>query len=180
MENSKSLRDFQQELLKWLKDNNFSCQNGDREFLPHVTLCRQPFSPQEWHQKFTPLPLMTKNIHLYESLGHSRYQSCWTYPILAPFEEIDHTADIAFLIKGYSFRQLHQHAQIALAFKYPPLLSYLSPTLENVQIDDIIMDLNHSIGLADQEIGCPLKAVSFHDKLNKVDNLFTWEMIVDV
>lgn len=180
LEDSSPLELFQKELVKGLKEHGFPIANSDREFLPHVTLCRQPFSVKEWKQGFRSLPFMTKSLHLYESLGHSHYAPCWTYPIPAPFDEIEHTADIAFSIRGNTFAQLHRHAQIALAFKFPAILPYLSLAKGEESIEDIVIDLNRSIGLADQEVGSPLKAVSFHDKLTKSDQLWAWEMIVDV
>lgn len=179
-EQASFLTRFQQQLNAWLKESGFFPANSHREFLPHVTICRQPFAQKEWKEQFRPLPLITGNIHLYESLGNLHYQPCWTYPITLPFEEIEHTADIAFLIHGISFQQLHSHAQIALAFKFPNILPYLSTPKENILLEDIVIDLNNSISRADQEIGSPLKAVSFHDKLTKKDNILTWEMIVDV
>ena len=55
---------------------------------------------QEWLDHFTPLPFFVKAIHLYQSLGNLQYQSLWESPLLSPFEELEHTADIAFLIRG--------------------------------------------------------------------------------
>jgi 2'-5' RNA ligase len=182
LENDHNVRHFQKTLVNWLLENGFVPANHERDFLPHVTLSRKPFVSKEWTESFTKLPVIVKDIHLYESLGHSNYESRWHYPIKAPFEEIEHTADIAFRIRGENFTQLHQHALVALAFKYPPLLSYFSKIQENkeMNLEDIIIKLNTIIGRADSEIGCPFKAVSFHDKLIKEENLLIWEMIVDV
>ncbi len=38
----------------------------------------------------------------------------------------EHTADIAFRIHGEDIVQIHLHAQIALCFKHPELLKFLS------------------------------------------------------
>lgn len=180
-DNSLILNQYQVELIHWLARCGISCDTKRQSFLPHVTLCRQPFNGKEWMQAFHPLPMAISQIHLYESLGHSHYQSIWSFPILAPFSEIEHTADIAFHIRGHTFNDLHIHAQIALAFKSPSLLPYLSPMSAPIEnIEEIIIDLNMRIGKADAEIGSPFKAISFHDKMQKKDNLFIWEMIVDV
>lgn len=177
--NSQVFHEFHVQLMEWLALHGIPCDA--RDWLPHVTICRQPFVVKEWEQAFYSLPMMTTHLHLYESLGHSRYQSLWSYPILEPFIEIEHTADIAFHIHGCDFNELHRHAQIALAFKYPPLLPYLSPTSMFIDnIEEIVIDLNTRIGQADAEIGCPFKAISFHDKLTESDQILTWEMIVDV
>lgn len=180
LEEVDSLLNFRHQLVTWLQEHQFSIAHANRDFLPHVTLCRHPFKQEEWKQAFTPLPLFISHFHLYQSLGNSQYQSIWHIPISPPFEEIEHTADIAFHINGYSFKQLHQHAQLALAFHYPLLLNYLSPVKEEETIEEIVMALNEMIALVDTEIGCPFKAISFHDTITQEQNLLTWEMIVDV
>jgi 2'-5' RNA ligase len=183
IENDESIRQFQQKLMQWLIHHDFHPSNPDRDFLPHVTLARQPFVTKDWIESFKKRPIIAKDLHLYESLGHSNYQSCWHYPIRAPFEEIDHTADIAFFIRGKDFEQLYQHALIALTFQYPPILDYLNQ-LEHYpcqNIEEVIMELNVMISKVDAAIGCPFKALSFHDLIIKEEpNLLKWEMIVDV
>lgn len=178
---SQALQEFQTKLIEWLGFHKIHCDMREREFLPHVTICRQPFLARKWDQAFRPLPMMTSHFHLYESLGHSRYQPVWSYPIVAPFTEIEHTADIAFHIHGHTFEDLYRHAKIALAFKSPSFLPYLSGTLLHVScIEEIVMDLNMRIGQADAEIGSPFKAVSFHDTLMENNQMLTWQMIIDV
>lgn len=170
---------YQNELSKWLKEKNLI--SDEREWTPHVTLCRQPFNPPEWKKNFSPIPLFASSIHLYESLGSSIYQPIWTHSILPPFEELDHTADIAFKIRGENFLRLYHNAFLALSFKYPFFLSFFlkEPLLNS--LDDIIILLNQIIGNIDREIGCPLKAVSFHGEIVEKENLqLEWEMIVDV
>lgn len=169
---------FQKELVFWLKANGFSPREGKGEFLPHVTIARRPFSIREWKETFEKRPLFIRNLHLCESLGSSRYKVCWTYPILSPFEEKEHTADIAFTIRGKTIQQIHLHAQLALSFHFPPLIRYFSfPTVQN--LDEIVQSLNSIIGKADQEEGAPFKAVSYHGNLGGSD-ILEWEMIVDV
>lgn len=172
---------FQNAFVAWLSANGFHPQHSERPFLPHVTLCRSPFDPHQWKKAFTPLPLMTGDIHLFESLGHSQYKSLWSYPIKAPFEEIEHMADVAFHVRSDSVKTLHQHARAALAFRYPSLLRYFGQDAAGENLDDIIIDLNDLLAKADQEEGCPFKAVSFHGTIvEENESTLLWEMIVDV
>ncbi len=159
--------EFQKKLVSWL--------DLKEKFLSHVTIARAPFSVREWKDRFQKLPVFFQNIHLYESLGYSRYKPIWTYPILSPFTEIEHTADIAFQIRGKSIGQLFLHAQLALSFHFPPLVSYFDFS-EPTTLDEAISMLNGIISRADSEIGTPFKAVSFHGLLEQNQ----WEMIVDV
>lgn len=167
---------YQKTLFNWLLEQGYSLDS--RPFLSHVTIARSPFNPKSWIQSFEKLPLFVNGLHLYESLGNLNYQPIWSYLFLPPFEELDHTADIAFLIRAETMKDLHLHAQIALAFKFPSLLNYFGDLKD--QLDDIVIALNDLITKADCAIGCPLKAVSFHGKLEKEQDLLTWIMIVDV
>jgi len=164
--------------IDWLKAQGF-VPHERGSLLPHVTLCRAPFNLKQWKKNFSKLPLIISSLHLYESLGHSKYASCWKYPFICPFEEVDHTADIAFLIHGENLRQLHKNAFVALAFKFPPFLDFYSTPPQINSLEDIIIHLNHAIALADGTIGCPFKAVSYHGEIIEKE-YFTWEMIVDV
>lgn len=155
---------YQKQLAKWL--------NLKDEFLSHVTLARKPVDESAWKKTFSPLPLYVKNINLYESLGHSKYNIIWQCSLPAPFDEIEHTADIAFVVRG----NLFLHAQFALAFHFPPLIDYLDQSAIT-DLDEIVSALNRLIAKVDGEIGCPFKAVSFHGNKN---HLQEWEMIVDV
>lgn len=164
LEGEKLLLLFQKNLSNWLHLKG--------EFLSHVTMARKPYDAKKWEESFRKLPLFVQNIHLYESLGYSKYKSLWSYPLLAPFEEIEHTADIAFRIRG----NLFLHAQLALSFHFPSMIDYFDYGEVN-DLGDIVTALNAMIARADSEIGCPFKAVSFHDIQNKTGE---WEMIVDV
>lgn len=155
---------YQQELASWL--------HLKQDFLSHVTLSRKPYVEKEWKEHFMPLPLYVKNINLYESMGYSQYKTLWQYPLLAPFEEIEHTADIGFIIRGNHYL----HAQLALAFHFPPLVRYFDVS-PKTDLDEIVPALNAIIARADSEIGCPFKAVSFHGTISQNQE---WEMIVDV
>lgn len=176
---SQALSSFQKTLTDWLAQLNYPVDR--RDWLPHVTLCRSPFDGRAWQKTFMPLPFFTQSIHLYESVGKLVYVPIWTYPIQVPFEELDHTADIAFNVYGKSLLELYHHAFTALAFKFPALLRYFidRPVLET--IDDVVIVLNDVVGRADRDLGCPFKAISFHgDVLIHSDNTLQWEMIVDV
>jgi 2'-5' RNA ligase len=179
LDNPKPLLTFQQALIRWLKDNHFFVD--EREFLPHVTIARSPFYASDWKQVFNSLPCMCTSIHLYESIGNLCYEPLWTLSLKVPFEEIEHTADIAFKIHGEHFAQLYTHAQLALAFRFPAILPYLKLESQITSVEDIVVALNKSVMIADGQIGCPYKAVSFHGKvLHEEDGTLTWEMIVDV
>ena len=162
----------------WLKKNGFPID--ERPFFPHITLARAPFEKEAWEKACTPLPFFVKALHLYESMENLHYRSLWSLPFIPPFEEFEHTADIAFTIRGKIPQDLHLHAQIALAFHFPPLLAFFSPVLHD-SLDEMIIALNEMVGKADAEFGCPFKAVSFHGKIFEGgDYLLHWEMIVDV
>lgn len=170
---------YQKECTRWLNLQGFSLEKKD-EFLPHVTICRSPFDQKKWEKAFMKLPMMVKDIHLYESIGNLKYLPIWSHSLKAPFEEIEHTADIAFKIYGETILELYTHAEAALAFKFPPILDFL-PDIKNVKaLDDIVMALNQTILRADSEIGCPFKAVSFHGDFKEFEQVLQWEMIVDV
>jgi 2'-5' RNA ligase len=179
-EDSAPLLHYQQTVVNWLRQQDVLTKDEKKPFLPHVTLCRSPFNLKEWKQQFTPLPFFLKDICLYESMGNLNYQPLWRLPMIAPFEELEHTADIAFLIRGTSYQSLYCHAQLALSFHFPPLLNYFSLLTHEPSLDEIIMQLNVLITQADSDIGCPFKAISFHDRVEKQNHWIEWEMIVDV
>lgn len=97
-----------------------------------------------------------------------------------PFEEIEHTADIAFIVRGQSMQEIGAHAQQALCEKFPELTVYKQPFSDNITLDDIIIGLNEMITRADIAEGCGLKAISFHGDVHRENEILTWEMILDV
>ncbi len=174
---------FYREMLRnWLREHTFLPKEMQREeFLPHMTIARGDFEKNAWEKMFIKLPFVTKNIHLYESLGNSQYRSLWEIPIVLPMEEKPHMADLAFIIRGENSLEMHQNALIALAFHFPPLISYFPTEFLPDNLDLIIFSLNQTIAKADTEIGCPFKAVSFHGEIKKTpEGFLEWEMIVDV
>lgn len=174
------IESYQKELEKWLKSQEFLVKESSHPFLPHVTLCRAPFDRKAWREKWTPLPVLFHRFHLYESVGPLQYQPLWTQECAAPFIEISHTADIAFIIQGESVEQIYRHAHTALAFHCPEILPYCAAQLPE-SLDDIIIALNDSVGRVDAEEGAPFKAVSFHGELvENCNGTLSWEMIVDV
>jgi len=179
LEKSTEIVTFCATLIRWLQAKGFS-PDRRHELMPHVTLARAPFNEKIWSKKFSPLPLLVQDIRLYESVGNLNYTSLWSYSLLPPFEEIEHMADIAYIVRGETFDQLFQHAALALAFNFPSLLTYLQIKEGFVHLEDVIIELNHLVARVDQEIGCPFKAVSFHSLLENKDTIMHWEMIVDV
>lgn len=167
-----------QKLSSWLIAHGYVMEN--REVLSHVTIARSPFDEKKWKKAFFPFPLIATSFHLYESVGNLEYHPVWSRPLIAPIEEIEHTADIAFLVRGKNIQQLFLHAQLALAFKFPGMLYYFSEG-KIQDLDDLIIQLNQAVSRADAELGCPFKAVSFHGKIVPEENgLMRWEMIIDV
>lgn len=168
---------YRKRLLDWLKGIGYTVQDS---FLPHISLARRPFDPAEWEAAFYPLPFLIDAFCLYESLGDLQYAPLWRFPLLSAFEEIEHTADVAFLVRGESLQELHLHAMLALSFQFPPFLSFFTSPLLN-SLAEIIMALNDMVLRADIALGCPIKAVSFHGDIHKDENgLLHWEMIIDV
>ena len=169
---------YQKTLVQWLHNKGFQT-DVKQGFMPHVTICRAPFQERSWQNAFTPLPLMTGHIHLYESLGNLKYKSLWHYCLLAPFEEIEHTADLAFLVRGQTHEELFYNAATALCFHFPPLATFI-PTAHIQNLEEVIIALNQMVFHADCEIGCPFKAVSFHSHMTNEKNILQWTMIIDV
>lgn len=150
------------------------------EFLPHVSVARAPKNLGEWRKSFKQLPFMVSAIHLYESKKDSQYQSLWKFPLKKPFYEIEHTADLAYKVFAEDFATLYKHAAIALSFTFPEILPFISFDNASENTEDIVITLNEIVTHADKEIGCPFKAVSFHGKETKSENLIEWEMVIDV
>jgi hypothetical protein len=157
---------------------SFDTYIDDSSFLPHVTCARGPFRFQEWEKAFSPLPVLFYRLHLYESLGFSKYAPLKTQEALPPFEEIEHTADIAFLVRGCTPHEIYWHAKLALSFRDPHLL--LTPHLNPSSLEDLIAALNGHIQECDRTFGTPFKAVSYHGSLVPSEGHLAWEMIVDV
>lgn len=175
-----NIENYQKKLAAWLKEGGFLPITEHEKWLPHVTLARAPFDWHAWKTSFLPLPVIFDSIHLYESIGNLRYSTLWSLPLSLPFEEIEHTADMAFIIKGKTLSQIYLHAVVALAFRFPDILMYLPPFPTPSSLDDIIMSLNEAVANADQAVGCPFKAVSLHGEIEEYSNYLQWEMIVDV
>ncbi len=171
---------YRQQLVDWLVEAGF-LHRPERDFLPHTTIARNPKNLSEWKDSFSSYPLYLRDIHLYRSLGRSRYESLWSYPILAPFEEVEHTADLAFLVRGKDWDSLYLHAGLALAFEFPPLLAFFEIKKPCASFAELIVGLNDLVSKADAELGAPFKAVSYHGDVTICANgIWEWEMIVDV
>lgn len=175
--NKQSVRIYQQILADWLKGHGYALDK--RPFLEHVTMARFPFDKVAWAEQPYALPVVGRAIHLYESMGKLTYEPRWSLPLLAPIEPLSHTADIAFKIRGSDLRELYMHAQIALAFEFPPLTAYLDAT-EPSNPDAIVVKLNELLACADIDHGVPFKAVCYHGVPVQHPTYLEWEMIVDV
>ena len=171
------LLSFRHALYEWLISLGY--QLDERPFLSHVTVARAPFNETQWLSHFTKLPLITRHIHLYESVDNLTYEPIWTYPLMPPFIEFSHTGDIAYKIYGKDPSQIFLHAQLALAFEHLPFLSHITTDPAH-SLEEIVALLNEKIAQLDQDEGSPFKAVSFHGDLIQENKLLIWEMIVDV
>jgi len=169
---------FQKKLHDWLLLQNYRLD--DRPFFPHITAARAPLDRPAWEKAPCQVPFFLTGVHLYESLGGHTYIPLWGEELQAPFSEIEHTADIAFVVRGENLYGLFLHAQLALAFKFPQLVSYFRAYDVPASLDDLILRLNDIVAAADQETGCPFKAVSYHGQLTDRTNHLEWTMIVDV
>ena len=100
---------YQQTLAKWLEEQGISIHLHKNGFLPHVTICRRPFSKKEWEDAFSPVPFYLSNFHLYESHPGLIYRPVWTFPILPPFDQTH-----AF---GENEQQLAQNLEFARQYR---------------------------------------------------------------
>ncbi|MBN1914803.1 MAG: hypothetical protein JW769_02810 [Parachlamydiales bacterium] len=180
LDGGEEVTDWQNRLIAKLVEKKI-IENLQRETLFHMTISRGKFSPIEWEKSFFPLPMMITHIQLYESLGNSHYRILWKHPFIRPFEGREHTADMAYIIRGRDLKEIFHHAFIALAFSFPMLSSYYKPMPSRSSLEEIIIDLNTIVADVDREIGIGIKAVSFHGQLQKKnDRFFEWEMVIDV
>lgn len=172
---------YHTQIMDWLNRENIKYKNASHNFYPHVTVARGKFSTEKWESFFYKIPFYIDSIHLYESLGNSNYKALHTHQLLLPFKEIQHTADIAFIVRGHTIQDLHRDAETALAFKSPGLINYFKEEVTCHSIEEVISDLNEHVAYADSEIGCTFKAVSFHGDLQEnKEGVLEWTMIVDV
>lgn len=170
----------QQELLDFEKYlSKKVAKSSDKEYLPHVTIARAPFDEEKWQASFIPLPFFLKSFCLYRSVGFSRYEKLMERKLFAPFEESEHTADLAFVIRGRNYDELLKNGELALAFKWPGLVAHFSKS-QCGSIDEVIIALNEIVTNYDQISGIPVKGVSFHGKIEQKTGFLEWEMIVDV
>jgi hypothetical protein len=151
------------------------------QILPHISISRNPFNENSWKNFPCQIPFFIRGVALFNSLGHSTYELLWQKKSQAPFEEIQHTADIAYQICGQTFSQILYHATLALAFSFPAFTRYLSSSISCSSIEEVIGLLNSWVAKIDTEEGIGLKAVSYHATVQlREDNLLYWTMIVDV
>jgi len=175
------LENYQKEIFKWANSLKIELKNEYRPFYPHTTMIRRDFDEKKWQDAFVPTPFYISNIHLYESLGNSNYKILKSYPLKSAFEEMQHTADIAYIIRGKDFDEIYINAAVALAFQFPLICVYVEKGRSCSSLLEVIAALNEHVSHADIEWGCNFKAVSFHDKIKKTeDGYYEWEMIIDV
>ncbi len=179
--NGSQVESYHNKLVQALMSQGYSLNRRSDTFFPHVTIARRPFNKEEWLEAFTQLPFYLKEFHLLESLGHSQYRSLWNVPFLHPFDEFEHTADIAFTIRGETLTELYANAATALCFEYPAMTSFVNIVKKPQSLEELIQLLNHHLFEIDCQIGVPFKAVSYSGKMKETNaRFYEWEMIVDV
>jgi 2'-5' RNA ligase len=172
---------FEKSLYAWLMQHLKELPKRRDDSTFHTTVCRKPFCAKEWQDAFTKLPVICTFFHLFESLGHSRYLSRWHHDLTLPFVEIEHTADIAFFIRGKTLQDIYSNAQIALAFHFPKFIPFFEDCKGFSSLDGVIEALNRMVSTIDTHIGSPIKAISYHGSLCQIQSsIYEWEMIVDV
>lgn len=176
--NEDLLSPYSQQLKKWLSLQNLNVDA--RGLLTHVTLARKPIEKQAWLKAFIKIPFYFNQITLYESLPFSNYLPLNTHTLQLPFEEMEHTADLAFKICGDTLQDIFWNAFGALSFRSIELLNFLPINPQIDSLDDIVILLNHSISQLDTNLGSPYKAISFHGSIQQINETLKWEMIVDV
>lgn len=175
-EKQTQLIQYRQTLSEWLQRLGFSIP---QEFLSHVTIARNPSSQSDWEKTFVPLPCFAKDISLRASVGNSMYETYWNLGLAFPFSAIEHTADIAYIIRGESFEELYVHGWLALCFFETTLTPYFAPVSPSSLLD-VIVALNARIAEADADCGSAIKAVSQHGVIRRKEEYMEWEMIADV
>lgn len=186
MDKKQTIEKFQKNIFDFFKNKNFPLKQNRDNFLPHITVCRNEFNIDNWKKNFEPFAFYVKSFNLFESLGNSEYSTLWKKEFIKPFDEIPHTADIAFNIKVDSnninnFSDFLYNAFIALSFKENKFLKYYKELKNVISIDDVIINLNEIVTKAEIDgIHMPFKAISFHSDIKKEDDILSWEMIVDV
>lgn len=126
---------FQKEVATWLDEHHFSTDIGKKGFLPHVTVCRRPFRYDEWREAFSPLPMIIKGIHLYESVGSLVYEPLWSLPLTEPFTWGEEQGGLVLTPQGENPRQLFTHALAGLAFKNTKLVPLLKEVPQGIITD---------------------------------------------
>lgn len=174
------LSSFYKDIKAWLVGLGFEMDK--RDFLPHATVARKPFVLRNWKKAFVCLPMKVEAIHLYESFPDLVYKPIWSTNLVQPFEEIEHTADRAFKVRGLDLDQIYVHAQLALSFLYPPMVSFISEGNQGFTgLEEVIEALNKLNGHVDKEMGSPIKAISYAGDVKKSEeSILEWEMICDI
>jgi 2'-5' RNA ligase len=172
---------YQTQLKNWV--SSLGIQVERRVFLPHVTLARSPFEMDSWKKQFVPLPFCVTGVHVFRSFPNSVYQSLWERPLKPVFEELEHTADRAYSIRGRTYADLLSHAWLTLSGVEPGLLTLPFPRSQVQNLNQVVEQINVNLSMADEQIGVPVKAVSYAGDVKPVTQTqpwIEWKMICDV
>lgn len=171
---------YQHECVEWLNTIGFPPAHPERAWLNHVTIARAPFDEKGWRREFKPLPFISHRLHVYRSTGNLHYEPQWSYVLTPPFEEIPHTADVAYLIRGENFAMLKSHAEVALSFRFPNLFEYFDEYRGLDRVEQLVQHLNRGVAKADAKEGVGVKSVSMSGEVEERGGVLEWRMIVDV
>ena len=167
---------YQKEMADWLGDNGFSVRINPKGFLPHATLSRRPFKYHEWREAFQVIPVVIKDIHLYESVGKLRYKPLWSHHLLAPFDITKTDTEYRLVIRGENLTQLFHHCLTAIAFQYPYILRRYGETLSISEFSDLLPNINAILKKAAKKIPLPFQELQTIREPEKNDEgVFSWE-----
>lgn len=169
---------YRKDIVSWLEERSIY-KEEKRAFLPHVTIGKKPKKLSQWKDEFSPMPFIVQDICLYESLGNSEFKILWQKPFALPVEEITHTADIAYIIRGQTNQEFFNNAQVALCYADEQMISFIEDKKVNT-FDDVVIELNNLNEKTGEKQEALFKSISFHGSGTDENGFISWEMFVDV
>lgn len=157
----RSIRMFQQRLVDWLKILGLPPTDPEREWLPHVTFARKPFDPKQWREAFHSCPFSVSKLHLYESMGDSKYEPRWTYALNPVYDQTK--------VRGKDFQEWLFHIQAALSMRHPKLWEFFQDTSEPRSHREAYQMINKGIAAANAKYGMGIPALVIGEDLISAD-----------
>lgn len=157
----RSIRMFQQRLVNWLKVLGFPPDEPEREWLPHVTFARKPFEFSPWRDAFQSCPFAVSKLHLYESMGDTKYEPRWTYSFKPVYE--------ATIVRGRIFTEWFFHMKAALSMRHPQLWEFFQDSSEPRSHREAYQMINRGIAAANAKHGLGINALVIGENLISID-----------